>query len=307
MAVANPSPELAAISLSFSDEDPYLAPDEGRRVSLEDYWEHWYEHPDHNYEWNNGILEGKAVPNAIQTKLYRWYFIILGAFVDTLDATIAFHDIGFLLTIPDPKNPGKTKRVVRKPDQAVILPDNPVQWVGKERSYKGVFDLVVEVISDSHKRHVTRDTKTKRQEYQDGSVREYHILDAREGDKNEQTFLYATKKGVLRPMKPDKDGVLHSKALKGFRFRLEDLVRQPTLEEMMGDPVYDYVLPATVAKLAEKDESLAEKDEALAEKDEALAEKDEALADKEVEIAKLRAAIEALGKNPDDLLSGPAE
>ncbi len=279
MSVANPSSDFAAISsLPFTD-DPYLAPDEGRRVSLEEYWEHWYEHPDFNYEWNNGILEGKAVPTADQTKLYRWYFNILGAFVDGLNATFAFHDIGFLLTIPDPKKPGSTKRVVRKPDQAVILPSNPVQWVGKERSYKGVFDLVVEVISDSHKRHVTRDTTTKRQEYQDGSVREYHILDAREGDKNEQTFLYATKKGVLRPIKPDKHGVLHSKALQGFRFRLEDLVKQPSIEELLGNPVYDYVQPGTVATLAEKD----------------------------AEIAKLRSALQSLGKNPDDLLLEDAD
>ncbi len=44
-----------------------LAPDEGRRVSKEEYWARWYENPyphiDVSYEWNNGILEAKPLPN----------------------------------------------------------------------------------------------------------------------------------------------------------------------------------------------------------------------------------------------------
>ena len=44
-----------------------FAPDEGRRVTLEEYWAKWYEHPypdiDVSYEWNNGILEAKPLAN----------------------------------------------------------------------------------------------------------------------------------------------------------------------------------------------------------------------------------------------------
>ena len=45
--------------------DPW-APDEGRYVSLEEYWVKWYENPypdmDVSYEWNNGRLEAKPLP-----------------------------------------------------------------------------------------------------------------------------------------------------------------------------------------------------------------------------------------------------
>ena len=51
------------------------APAHGRRVSLEEYWEKWYEHPhrhiDVSYEWNNGILEAKPLPTYQQTEQYR--------------------------------------------------------------------------------------------------------------------------------------------------------------------------------------------------------------------------------------------
>ncbi|MCY3707966.1 MAG: hypothetical protein OXG26_03650 [Caldilineaceae bacterium] len=43
------------------------APAHGHRVTLEEYWEKWYERPhphiDVSYEWNNGILEAKPLPN----------------------------------------------------------------------------------------------------------------------------------------------------------------------------------------------------------------------------------------------------
>ena len=33
----------------------------GRPVSEELYWAEYYEHPEFNYEWNNGILEEKPI------------------------------------------------------------------------------------------------------------------------------------------------------------------------------------------------------------------------------------------------------
>ena len=53
-------------TLSASDR----APDEGRRVTKEEYFAKWYENPypdiDVSYEWNNGILEAKPLPNRPQ-------------------------------------------------------------------------------------------------------------------------------------------------------------------------------------------------------------------------------------------------
>ena len=64
-----------------------LAPDEGRRVTLEEYWERWYEHPypdiDVSYEWNNGILEAKPMPNAPQLDLGNWFLALLLQYINT--------------------------------------------------------------------------------------------------------------------------------------------------------------------------------------------------------------------------------
>ncbi len=336
MPVAVPSPKLppsppASPTPEEEEVDPLLGPDDGRRVTLEEYWEDWYEHPDHRYEWNNGILEAKPVPTRLQDITNRWFMVLLGIYVDFAGIIMVSGDFGFKLTVPDPDNPGSNKTVVRKPDHSVVLPENQEQLEMDERSFKGVFDLVVEVLSDSAKRHVVRDTVTKRHEYQAGQVREYYIIDARDPKKrekkDEQVFLYADKKGVFRPIPPDADGVIHSRVLKGFRFRRKDLERRPTLPEMLGDPVYDFVLPDVVAELegqkraiAEKDKALAEnaevlakkdkalaenaevlakKDQALAENAEVLAKKDEQLAKKDQELAKLRETLAAVGKNPN--------
>ena len=68
----DPSPSIqpdTADALAPHDApDNTWAPDEGRCVSLEEYWDRWYENPypdiDVSYEWNNGRLEAKPLPNA---------------------------------------------------------------------------------------------------------------------------------------------------------------------------------------------------------------------------------------------------
>ncbi len=35
--------------------------EDGLHVSENEYWEKYYEHPDFNYEWNNGALEEKPM------------------------------------------------------------------------------------------------------------------------------------------------------------------------------------------------------------------------------------------------------
>ena len=57
-----------------------FAPDDGRYVTLEEYWAKWYENPypdiDVSYEWNNGRLEAKPLPNAPQLDLHNGPYIL---------------------------------------------------------------------------------------------------------------------------------------------------------------------------------------------------------------------------------------
>lgn len=216
------------------------APDHGRYVSKEEYWATWYE-AEHNYEWNNGYLEAKPMSTPVQVRLYQWVLDLLRQYKITHQTIeLMFHEVGFSMTVPDPDKPGALKDVVRKPDIGVILQTNPMRWQDHERSYHGLCDLCIESLSDSDKWEVARDTKMKKSEYEFGRVQEYYILDP---SGQHMHFYQRTPTGVYSEMQPDAQGIMHSQILPSFQFRLSDLKRQPTLEELALDPVYQgYVL-----------------------------------------------------------------
>ena len=64
-----------------------FAPDDGRCVTLEEYWDKWYENPypdiDVSYEWNNGRLEAKPSHNAPQIVLCNWFLDLLRRYIET--------------------------------------------------------------------------------------------------------------------------------------------------------------------------------------------------------------------------------
>lgn len=176
-----------------------------------------------------------------QVLLYQWFLDLLRQYMTTHQTIdLLFHEIGFSMTIPDPDAPDTQKEVVRKPDIGVIRHDNPVHWQNHERSYDGLCDFCIESLSDSDKWEVERDTKIKKSEYAFGGVQEYYILDPAD---QHMHFYQRTATGVYAEIQPDADGILHSEVLPGFQFRLTDLKRQPTLEELAMDEVYQgYVL-----------------------------------------------------------------
>ncbi|MXZ21970.1 MAG: Uma2 family endonuclease [Caldilineaceae bacterium SB0665_bin_25] len=227
--------------------DSSWAPDNGRRVTLEEYWEKWYENPypdlDVSYEWNNGILEAKPLPNAPQLGLYNWFLALLLCNLETFDhASLINLETGFMLTIDDDSDPSGERVQVRKPDIGVILNTNPVSW-GEldQRHFDGVCDMVVEAVSDSTLAEVLRDTVEKREDYALGGVKEYYILDPG----GERMRFYAlNSEGEYEEIPPDPNGVIRSKVLSGLQFRLDDLHRRPRLAELARDDVYsDYVIP----------------------------------------------------------------
>ena len=193
-----------------------------------------------------------------QFRLYLWF---LGLVKDFLHV----HPIGRMIGLEMGFRMALWNRVtIRKPDLAVVLNINPVPLRDKDRSYRGIFDLCIESLSDSTQKEVERDTVTKRLEYAAAGVREYFILDERQ---TETAFYQLTPGGVYVLIRPV-DGIIHSQVLPGFQFRLNDLYRLPEPPELVSDPVYrDFTSPFLRAERerAEHERARAEQEHARAE------------------------------------------
>ena len=225
----------------------HLAPDEGRHVTLEEYWDKWYENPypdiDVSYEWNNGILEAKfpwpTRRNSILDSGSLPFSISMSK--RTTIAKLINMETGFVLTMEDAAEPSGIRKAVRKPDIGIILNNNPVSW-GRvdQRSFAGVCDAVVEFLSDSTQAEVLRDTEEKKRDYALAGVQEYYILDP---TGEHMHFYRLTPESRYDEIQPDAGEVIRSQLLPGFQFRLRDLDELPELEELALDEVYrGYVL-----------------------------------------------------------------
>ena len=242
--------------------DSSWAPDNGRRVTLEEYWEKWYENPypdlDVSYEWINGILEAKPLHNAPQIGLYNWFLTLLLCNVETYGhASLINLETGFVLKIQDESDPKGERVQVRKPDIGVILNANPVSWGAiDQRHFAGVCDMVVEAVSDSTLVEVLRDTEEKKSDYALAGVKEYYILDP-EGER--MRFYKVTSDGRYEEIPPDANGIIRSNVLPGLQFRLDDLQRRPRLVELALDDVYaEYVIPELRAAVTKAEEAKAQ-------------------------------------------------
>jgi Uma2 family endonuclease len=207
---------------------------DGRRVSEAEYWRDYYDESDIHYEWNNGILEEKPVSDFETLAVYWWFMALLGHYLRVHPiGRIVCLEMGFRLPLP-------TGTVIRKPDLAVLRHDNPVTPRPLDASYRGVFDLCVEALSDQKRRGIERDTLVKKADYAAGGVPEYYILHR---EPARLDFFIRAPGGLYVPLEPE-DGVIHSRVLPGLRFRVDDLIRRPAHDTLRDDPVYaDYVLP----------------------------------------------------------------
>ena len=212
---------------------PKMAPvsEDGKRVSKERYWAEYYEHPDFVYEWNNGILEVKPMAKINQSDMYRWMLRLLESYLRVYPiATLIMLEIGFEVPI------GSGERV-RIPDLGVVRNDNPIPAEPEDHNYAGTFDLCIESLSDSNSKQITRDVDGKRLEYAQGGVREYYILDDRRN--RHMKFFYLTPNGFYQSIPPTSEGVIRSSVLPGFQFLVDDLYSQPSLTELVDDPIYE--------------------------------------------------------------------
>lgn len=248
--------------------------EDGRMVSEREYWDNYYIHPFHNYEWNDGRLEKRPMTDPSSYLMYFWFCELLNHFLTVNPVGFAMGlDFGFRLALPG-------KATVRKPDLALILNDNPVQPRNLEASYKGIFDLCVESLSHTGQKGILRDTVVKKKEYATIGVREYYILDS---VGRETAFYRQGKQGRYENITPV-DGVIRSDILPGFRFRVSDLYSRPSFPDMTDDEVYtDFVLPLYTEekRKAERERQRAERER---QKHERLAEKLRSLGFSEQEI-----------------------
>jgi Uma2 family endonuclease len=236
----------------FTEKD---ASEHGLYVSETEYWEKYYHHPDFSYEWNNGYLEEKPMTDYRGSRAYQWFLILLHQFLDRFPiAKMIGLEFGFRLALP-------RKTSIRKPDLAVVLNSNPILLGDTEFSYKGTFDLCIESLSYSGPKEIKRDKVEKKKEYEGIGVREYYILDAR---RIETAFYRLNAKGKYQKITPSDRDIIQSEVLPGFRFRISDLYRQPSLEEMTDDDLYNsFVLPfhQKIKQRAEQAEQRAEQAE----------------------------------------------
>jgi Uma2 family endonuclease len=282
-AVAEPRDPIAA----DAEQTPVRPVSEaGRAVSEDTYWREYYFESDIHYEWNRGVLEEKPVSDYETYLVYHWFMALLSHFLKARPiARLVALEMGFRLPLPDGV-------VIRKPDFGVVRNDNPQPLLPHDHSYHGVYDLCVEALSDLEKRDITRDTVTKKAEYAAGGVPEYYIL---HHAAEHQAFLTRTEAGAYRPIEPV-DGVIHSRVLPGFRFRLSDLNDRRDDEALRDDPVYgEFVLPRwredreRAAAEARRADAEAERADAAAA---AGAEAEQRAREAEAALARLRARIE---------------
>jgi Uma2 family endonuclease len=231
----------------------------GLWVSEADYWEHYYEHPDFKYEWVNGFLEEVGVSNYKNVKMYRWFLLLLEQYLQTRKVgQLVIWEFGFRLDLGD-------KISIRIPDLALVRADNLVLIDDYDNRYKGVFDLCVELISNSSYRDIKRDTEDKVYDYQAVGVKEYYILDA---DDRYMAFYRRNPFGRFEPIEPIEGDIICSEVLPGFHFRRSDLFTQPSLEAILEDNLYNgFVVPAYTRqkKMVEMERQRAEEEKRNAE------------------------------------------
>jgi len=203
-------------------------------VTETEYWEKYYEQPDVVYEWNNGLLEEKPVSDYVNYLMWKWFTTLLDHFLMSRPiAKTTGLEMGFRLALPN-------KTAIRRPDLGVVCNNNPVSLEANDRTYRGVYDMCIEALSDSTEKEKERDTVAKKQEYAASSVKEYYILH----ESDAMAFYRLNAPGVYVPIKPVGQGIIKSKVLPGFQFRIADLYQKPSLKEMTEDKVYQgFILP----------------------------------------------------------------
>ena len=212
--------------IEFEIDEPQSK--DGLTVDETTFWADYYEDPNFKYEWNNSKLEEIPMSSVYGMICSDWFITLIKAFLKSNNIDyIIFNDFGFKLNLPQ-------KTVIRRPDYSFILGEKAVNCDLEATSYKGIYDICIEILSHSKPQYIEKDTVDKKLEYCQGKIKEYYIIDQA---KKHTIFYRLNKKGFYTQIKP-KNGIIHSEVLPGFQFRLNDIYKQPNNSVLMNDPVY---------------------------------------------------------------------
>ena len=219
------------------------------------------------------------MPDFLSISLYEWFFHLLKEYLTVFPiGRMMVLEMGFRLEL------GDNEVSIRKPDLAVILHSNPVEAKPMNRSFQGVCDLCIEFLSDSTPAEVERDTVHKKREYAKAGVAEYYILDRL---RKHNAFYFLNEQGVYERMKHHEPGVIHSRVLDRFAFRLEDLEKQVAFETLIEDPLYQpFLLKSFQQERQQKEKERQLKESALAREEKALAREEKERQEKEDALAR---------------------
>ena len=198
------------------------------------------------------------------------------------------HDIGNGLSFGAGKEKGEYSQTGSGRDSP--LQSCRGQTVGSFVSW--VCDLCIEFLSDSTPAEVERDTVHKKKEYAKAGVAEYYILDRL---RKHTAFYFLNQQGIYETMEHKEPGVIHSRVLDRFAFRLEDLEKQVVFETLIEDPLYQpFLLKSFQEERQQKEKERKLKENALAREKIALAREEIALA----EVERLRALLQEKDSDP---------
>jgi Uma2 family endonuclease/predicted metal-dependent hydrolase len=169
-------------------------------------------------EWVNGEVRVYMPTTIRHQQLVNFLDRVLGMFVELLGLGIVLTDRIAMRTLVN---------IAREPDIIFVSRENLERL--KPTFLAGAADFVVEIISDDS---VARDRSEKFFEYQEIGVREYLIIDPREG-KQRIDFYGLDERGSYEPIVADAEGKYHSRVIPGFWFRPEWLFQEPLPDILM--------------------------------------------------------------------------
>jgi len=158
-------------------------------------------------EWIDGRVIVHDMPKEVHQRIAGLIYFLLSAYVGR-------RHLGRVIIAPY-KMRATRNGPVREPDVLYLATEHVDRLT--ENVLIGPADLVVEVVSDDS---TARDRADKFDEYQDGGVREYWVIDSRPG-KERADFWVLDATGRYRSALPDADRAYRSSALPGFRLPVD--------------------------------------------------------------------------------------
>lgn len=187
-------------------------------------------------EWVNGKIEMSSPASLRHQQIGLFLAAAISIYARVLD----------LGTVLPPPFQMKLPFSGREPDLIFIAK-------GQEGRIRNTFvdgpvDLAVEIISPES---VKRDRETKLQEYSQGGVGEYWLIDPRV---HRARFYQRATDGTFGETPPDADGIYRSRALRGFWLKVTWLWQDPlpdviaTVHAIAGEQFLRYIAAQTGAK-----------------------------------------------------------